>query len=381
MPAHPPADAPPDSRTALPGPGFAAVGAKIDTARRLASASAVFGPRGFGHRHDRSEIIEDEATAIREAAGRALAGESLSSIVRDWNHRGLRTTTGRPWRLNTLSALLIQPRLAGLGVDERGGVTEMWPAIVDRATHERLVELRRSRASTRRLPKRSLLAGLLRCGRCGGSLHYSFRTERMRYYRCPSPAAGGCSGVSIPALPAEELLIQLVGERLSSEAFRTAMRERSEEIDATDLERVVQEIREDRRQLQELSQLWARREITKLEWQQARRSCVERLQGNEARLEELASVKALLDAAREHVAEAADWERLSDDRKQQLLRTLLDHVVVEPVRALDGGRGRSPAEDRMRPVWRVAGGSSTNGRPSGGPTGVPASRPAPGDAR
>ncbi|MDQ3827605.1 MAG: recombinase family protein, partial [Actinomycetota bacterium] len=164
-----------------------------------ANASAVFGPRGFGHSHDRAEVIEDEAAEIRDAARRLLGGETLSSIVRDWNRRGLRTTTGRPWRVNSLSALLIQPRLAGLHVDERHVYTPSWPPILDRETHDRLVALRNSRAVVRRPPQRSLLAGLVKCGKCRGALHFLHRHDASELYRCPAPAAGGCSGVTINA--------------------------------------------------------------------------------------------------------------------------------------------------------------------------------------
>ena len=65
--------------------------------------------RAFGHTADRAGVVPAEATAIVDAAGRVLAGETLSAIVRDWNARGLTTAAGGPWRVNSLSSLLVQP--------------------------------------------------------------------------------------------------------------------------------------------------------------------------------------------------------------------------------------------------------------------------------
>ena len=56
--------------------------------------------------------MTEEAKLIVAAAQRVLEGVTLSAIVDEWNQRGIRTTTGGPWRINALSALLIQPRLA-----------------------------------------------------------------------------------------------------------------------------------------------------------------------------------------------------------------------------------------------------------------------------
>src|SRR4051812_32033123 len=71
------------------------------------------GRRAVGHPAGRAQLVEVEAAAIREAASRVLAGETISSVVREWNERGLTTAGGGPWRVNSLSSLLVQPRLTG----------------------------------------------------------------------------------------------------------------------------------------------------------------------------------------------------------------------------------------------------------------------------
>jgi site-specific DNA recombinase len=324
----------------------------IEAERRVrrAAATANFGPRGFGHVHDRSRVVEAEAAAIRDAARRVLAGETLSSIVHDWNAKGLRSTTGGPWRVNALSALLVQPRLAGLHADRQGSLVERFPPIVDRATHERLVALRSSRSLHRRPPRRSLLNGLLRCGRCGGTLHYLYRSEANQYYRCPAPAAGGCSGVIVKAGFAEDFVRDSLVERVDSPEFVEMARATLGPVREVggEIRGIVSEIHGDLDRLKELAVLWGERHITRAEWQQARSDIARRLGSNEGRLREVDSVKAVLAVAGTGEALAARWPTMSDDQRRSIIGAVLDHLVVEPV----GGTGGKFRPERMCPVWR-----------------------------
>jgi len=317
---------------------------EADRSARRAAASANFGPRGFGHVHDRSQVVQHEAEAIREAASRVLDGDTLSSVVQDWNRRGLRTTTGGPWRVNSLSALLIQPRLAGLDVNGAGAVPR-WPAVLDRSVHERLVALRSSRTLQRRPPRRSLLNGLLRCGRCQGPLHFLFRTEASQYYRCPAPAAGGCSGVIVKARLVEDRLRDLVITRVDADDFPAGAPAGT----PAGIEGVVEQIHGDLERLRELATLWAGRHITQAEWAQARSDLARRLERNEAALRQVEAageVRKLAGTGREL---RAGWSAMTMDRKRDLLRALLDHVTVEPV----GGTGGRFHPERLQPVWRA----------------------------
>jgi DNA invertase Pin-like site-specific DNA recombinase len=47
------------------------------------------GHRSYGYTSDGVHIHEDAAARIREAAARVLAGESVRSIAKDWNARGV----------------------------------------------------------------------------------------------------------------------------------------------------------------------------------------------------------------------------------------------------------------------------------------------------
>ena len=68
------------------------------------------GRRAYGFDDDRVTVRSTEAKIIQEAANRVLAGESLTSICRSFNERGVPTTSSTPWRRNTLRGLLLTPQ-------------------------------------------------------------------------------------------------------------------------------------------------------------------------------------------------------------------------------------------------------------------------------
>jgi site-specific DNA recombinase len=161
------------------------------------------GPRPFGWTQDRRRLVPGEAEKIREAARRALAGETLHSIAVDWNNAGYRTPTGAPWHVASIRRTLVAPRLVG-DRTYQGVVVKRnaWPAVLDRhtaATLKLLIADPRRPSLARRFTYP--LTGLLWCGACGSMLHG--RTTRTRgyvyrNYACPRPP-WGASCVSISA--------------------------------------------------------------------------------------------------------------------------------------------------------------------------------------
>jgi hypothetical protein len=74
-----------------------------------------------------------ERNRIQKAAERLLAGESLYSIVNDWNARGVPTVTGAKWSTTVLSHVLTSGRIAGWR-DRHGEPltrSDQWEAILD----------------------------------------------------------------------------------------------------------------------------------------------------------------------------------------------------------------------------------------------------------
>ena len=96
-------------------------------------------PRVFGYTQ-RGELLEPEATAVRQAVHDVLAGKSLRAIAREWNNAGLLTARGKTWNNLTLRRALLRPTHAGLRV-YRGNVVGKgeWQAIIDEDTHRGLV--------------------------------------------------------------------------------------------------------------------------------------------------------------------------------------------------------------------------------------------------
>lgn len=134
---------------------------------------------GYGYRRGGAGLVlhDDEAATIRTAVQRALDGESLRSICKDFNARGVPTPGhGSLWNTTTLKQLLVRASLAGLTV-HRGKVVGRAPAdaprVIDEDTHERLkavlTDPARRTAPPGRQPK-YLLSGIARCGRPTGAL-------------------------------------------------------------------------------------------------------------------------------------------------------------------------------------------------------------------
>lgn len=305
--------------------------------------------RAFGHTANRPSIVETEGAAIRDAAQRVLAGETLSSIVGEWNRRGLPTAGGGPWRVNSLSSLLVQPRLAGLRGAGDPFPTGICPAIIDSDTHAELVALHASRRKrTRRATRRYLLAGLLRCWRCGGNLRGMPRTRGADLYVCPGPPHGGCSGTAVTADQADDAVRDLVLAHLDSPGFvalaTTGGQHKSSRQAAQSPASELATINE---RLADIADRWARGEISRAEWLSRRRPLAERAAQARTQMERLSRLDAVGRLAHKGADVRARWPALSIEDRREILARVLDHVVVlaaEPPRQVFRA-------ERLRPVW------------------------------
>ena len=283
--------------------------------------------RAFGHTADRSAAVESEAAAIVDAARRVLAGETLSAIVRAWNDRGLTTAAGGPWRVNSLSSLLVQTRLVGP------------PQILDEDTHARLVALHASRRKgSRRATRRYLLTGLLRCWRCGGSMRGMPRAKGADLYVCPGPPHGGCSGTAVTADHAEEAVGAMVLARLDCASLPGPSPARPDS---------ARQLADHRQRLAELGELWASGQISRQEWLTLRRSVGDRAEAAEAQVARESRVVALRALAGTGRALSVRWPAMSIDERRAVVHAALDHVVV--LAALPPRQVFRP--ERLRPRW------------------------------
>lgn len=158
------------------------------------------GSRPFGFEDDKITKRKPEADAIKQAYYAVLSGEKSASIARAWNAAGLvsgKMRTGRgqkgepsEWSAETVKALLLKPRNAGLrayqgeivgpGQQERIVDEEIWRAVVAKLT---------SRGRTPPGP-RHLLSGFATCGICGGYIVAGARTADRFAYRCRTRMGG-----------------------------------------------------------------------------------------------------------------------------------------------------------------------------------------------
>ncbi|WP_410583679.1 recombinase family protein [Amycolatopsis sp. lyj-108] len=174
-----------------------------------------------------AEIVESEREVIRECYRRLLGGESLSSVVRDLRERDIRTVDGFHWQRFTLSLALRRPSMAGLRAHNGEIITvrkDMDP-IVSREEWERLCALFDGRKRGRPAGRRHLLAGLVRCGGCGGPMIAQVRKTLRPYpdgspnreYRCRRNVDQplGCGKNYMDGLIADRAVAYAVKERLS----------------------------------------------------------------------------------------------------------------------------------------------------------------------
>jgi site-specific DNA recombinase len=177
-----------------------------------------------------------ERELIGEAARRIVAGDSLRSIVGDWNRKKILTTTGRRWGTRTLRQVLLAPRLAGLrghGRDEVVAGDDGQPVrllgddgqpvapVLDREQWEAvraiLTDPARQATAVGRAPS-YLLTGLARCGVCGARLR-GIRRKGHESYGCPDAADGGRRCVERRAEPVEDLILAALFDAVESPAW------------------------------------------------------------------------------------------------------------------------------------------------------------------
>jgi site-specific DNA recombinase len=161
-------------------------------------------------------VDEEAAELVREACRRVIRGDSLASICKDWNARGLRTVTGVSWRAQGIRKMLVRPSTAGMS--ERGGqlYPGRWPPILTRkqwdAARTVLLDPRRHNASFRQMAKRYPLAGLLFCGLCDHQL-VSNPLRGVPSFICSPTATGGCAKIRIQSDFVERYLLERIRER------------------------------------------------------------------------------------------------------------------------------------------------------------------------
>ncbi|MGV4988184.1 recombinase family protein [Streptomyces sp. NRAIS4] len=337
--------------------------ARLNHRARAERGEPVSPRRPFGWNTDRVTLHPGESEVVRHGVQSLLAGETLTSVTQDFAASGYPSSLGNPWQRQTVKQLLRNPRLCGYrklngilvcGADGEP-VVGQWEPIVSPEEWLGVTKLLDSQrnpggwhghGTARQGNVQYLLTGLVRCGRplppdgrqCGAPMHG--HTANTSYeYRCRSALDGGCGrlnrrGKAVDDLITEYALAKLEGQGAGTTAITVPW------PGAHDLEVAMQR----RASLQEQ---WYAGEISDSVY-----FC--RLTREEAEIKRLVNEQRAWPVRhRSHECESADvrahWVGLSMDAKHQILRGLLDSVVILP--GIKGSHRFDPT--LVIPVWRA----------------------------
>ena len=317
--------------------------------RELAESGAVSGggTRPFGFEEDRLTVRESEAAVVRELVERSLSGESVLSLCRDLNARGVLTATGKEWTAGTLRRLLLSGRIAGVREHDGSAFTAQWPGLVPAESVYRLRALRAEKTRTRRrAPRRYLLSGLVVCGRCGARMVARPRDDGARRYVCAAgPGNAGCGKLMILADPVEVLVSEAVLVRFDTAEFASGWAGQAAQADT---DGIISGLDGDEAQLDELATAYGQKLISLREYLKARDPIEARI---DAARRELSRAGGTV-SVREFVGHADrlrdGWNEMPIERRQAVIGAILDRVTVAP-----GIRGRNRFDpSRVTPTWK-----------------------------
>lgn len=268
---------------------------------------------------NRMEVINpDEAEIIKEATKRVLAGESLRSVVRDFQRRGLRGVRGGLWCRASLRQILASARISGRRSNTAGeivGARTTWDGIIDVKDSDAL----RALLSSRRIGRapgqttKHPLVGLLFCGLCAGRV-VSVGGGSLR---CNDP---GCGRVRISAEPLERVLETALLDFVEGGGIARLLAE----SDAAGAQEALVELdRQDRA----LAARWAAKKLSDAAWDTAREGLEAQrrpLMREVERQERSMGLSDLPDPLR------TAWPEMSDLRRRGVYRALIRRITILP---------------------------------------------------
>ncbi len=284
--------------------------------------------------------MPEEANLIREAARRLLLGDGVQTIVRDWNVRGVPTTTGKnPWTTNAFKQTMRSPRLAGFRTYHGEIVAEAeWPAILEPAESEQVRALlddpaRRNNGGYR--ARVYLLTGFVRCGVCGEKM-YARKLQRGR-------PAYFCRECGLRCSTAVEDVVSLrVRAELASPVVRRAFAETAPAPDG-----LIGQIEQIGVELHQWDEDRENGVVDRERWL----AVTGRLNGRrDALRRRLGTIQAaeILTPYTGREMTADEWTELAFDRKRAIIGELVESIVILPATR---GLGKFD-EGRVQLLWR-----------------------------
>lgn len=310
------------------------------------------GQRGYGYTLDHMTVIGNEATAIREAARRLLAGESLGSVATDLNNRGILTAEAKQWRVSTLRIVLASARISGRR-EYHGEIMAdaIWPAIITVEQSDRLRALLARTTGQPRKRRSYLYSGYLQCGRdgCGHRLWGRAHNGTRRYQCVKAPGVNGCNGVAVYAEPTETEIRDKILTALGSPAFLDRLLRASTGTTSPDAQEVSAKIRAIDERREELAAAWATGEVTRKEWAAARKALDDQLTTLTRSLSRDTHTVALAEFAAMEGDCWHRWEQLTNGARRALAEATTASIIIAP--AHRGKRYFDPG--RIKITWKA----------------------------
>lgn len=329
-------------------------------ARRVKSGKPANGKPRFGYRYDLEAKLHvpdpETGPVLADLYRRYVAGESVYALVRWLNGHGWRTTTGGVWSDRSLRRVLDSGFASGRfmaegtlydGVHEPLIDSRLWQAYLDARVARRARPARTERSAY-------LLSGLVRCGRCEGSMvagQYGRRREPK--YRCKRGQEQGpevCAGGYVMAAYVErEVLGWLAGISGDVDEATAVARESAAVRAATRSEgdRLARQVVRVEEALTRLAVQDAERPLPESVYRSAYDELTGQLVGLQAALEEARRRERGL--VEDPAGLAADllgsWGGRPVEHRREALRKLVCRVVV--------WTGRPRAIVRVVPVWEA----------------------------
>ncbi|WP_432043825.1 recombinase family protein [Streptomyces cadmiisoli] len=311
------------------------------------------GKRRYGYDKTGTVIVPEEAEIVREIFTRYLDGVSPVQLAKDLFERGEKTAEGRDWTAPRVRDTLDNRHVAGIRVfrGEEVGDGE-WPAIIDRGMWLEVRERRAYRAAklaNGKQPSRFyLLRGVVTCTGCGGIMGGSGgsgakyvchrHTHRLDTPRCNRV-------ISAP------ILEDFVSEAAINLLERLDLSEAPTPSELSDEDRAV--IEADRRELDELKDMWQKQELKTREYREMRKTVEARIAEIERTMIVRPTTEVLDGLVGPHAR--ARWEALKDAeeyaRMNAVMRFLFAAVKIKEAskkgRYFDYGR----IEIEQNPIW------------------------------
>lgn len=299
--------------------------------------------RPFGYADNSVDIIEKEADLLRWAYSQIIAGASLRAVARHFNAEGALTTQNNQWSGQTVRDTLLNPRYMGYRYYRGERVAKaVWQPIVSEDIYEAakavLKDPKRSTVTDRSV--KYLLPTLAECGRCDdGAKVTTHRTQHgKRNYQCIPKRH-----LTRKAQPIDDLVEAVVIERLSRPDALELLPRRSD----VDLSALRDEANAQRTRISEAAQLFADGQIQATQLATITSTCEQRVSEIEAQIAATVAESPLTELLAAHDVARA-WKELDISLKREVLRTLFDRIVIDPVQR--GSRTFDPATVRF--VWK-----------------------------